>query len=63
VHKPLQEVVGDSLQDLKRRGIVRVEFIDALLNELVHSPSDDYETMAWVLMMLEQWFRQHRIAA
>jgi asparagine synthase (glutamine-hydrolysing) len=63
VHKPLQQLVGDSLQDLKRRGIVRPQLVDELLGELVRSHAGYYGTMAWVLMMLEQWFRQHRAAA
>ncbi len=63
VHKPLQQLVGDSLQDLKRRGIVRPQLVDELLGDLVHSHARYYGTMAWVLMMLEQWFRQHRAAA
>jgi asparagine synthase (glutamine-hydrolysing) len=63
VHKPLRQLVGDNLQDLKRRGIVRSQLIDELLDELVHSHARYYGTMAWVLMMLEQWFKQHRTAA
>jgi asparagine synthase (glutamine-hydrolysing) len=63
VHKPLQQLVGDSLQDLKRRGIVRPQLVDELLGELVQSHAGYYGTMAWVLMMLEQWFRQHRTTA
>jgi asparagine synthase (glutamine-hydrolysing) len=63
IHKPLQQLVGDSLQDLKRRGIVRPQLVDELLGELVQSHAGYYGTMAWVLMMLEQWFRQHRSAA
>jgi asparagine synthase (glutamine-hydrolysing) len=62
VHKPLQQLVSDSLQDLKRRGIVRPQLVDELLGELVHSHAGYYGTLAWVLMMLEQWFRQHRTA-
>ena len=61
-HKPLQQLVGDSLQALKQRGIVRPEFIDALLDELIHDHANYYGTIAWVLMMLELWFRRHQPA-
>lgn len=57
-HKPLQQIVGDSLQSLKRRGIVRSDFIDMLLGELMRSHAGYYGTMAWILMMLEQWYER-----
>jgi asparagine synthase (glutamine-hydrolysing) len=63
VHKPLQQLVGDSLQDLRKRGIVRPELVDGMLSELVQSHAGYYGTMAWVLMMLELWFKHHRAAA
>lgn len=63
VHKPLQQLVSDSLQDLRRRGIVRPQLVDELLGELVRCHAGYYGTMAWVLMMLEQWFKQHRTNA
>lgn len=62
-HRPLQQIARDSLADLKQRRIVRPEFIDDLTATHVRSHADYYGTMVWVLMMLEQWFRQHRIAA
>ena len=59
-HPPLQQIALDSLTDLKKRQIVRPEFIDELTSMHVQSHADYYGTMVWVLMMLEQWFRQHR---
>jgi asparagine synthase (glutamine-hydrolysing) len=57
-HKPLQDLAADSLTDLKSRGIVRADFIDALLGKHLHEHAGYHGTMVWVLMMLEQWFRQ-----
>jgi asparagine synthase (glutamine-hydrolysing) len=56
----LKELVRDSVQDLKRRQIVRAAFIDQLMGSHVADHPAYYGTMAWVLMMLEQWFQQHR---
>jgi len=61
-HRPLQQMALDSLADLKKRDIIRPEFIDELTLMHVRSHAGYYGTMVWVLMMLEQWFRQHRIA-
>ncbi len=59
-HQPLQQIALDSLTDLKQRRIVRAEFIDELTSMHVRTHAGYYGTMVWVLMMLEQWFRQHR---
>lgn len=58
-HEPLRELVAADLHSLRQRGIVRPEFVASLLNDLLHSHAGYYGTMAWILMMLEQWFRQH----
>jgi asparagine synthase (glutamine-hydrolysing) len=62
-HKPLQEMAFDRLADLKKRNIIRAQFIDELTSVHVQAHADYYGTMVWVLMMLEQWFKQHRITA
>jgi asparagine synthase (glutamine-hydrolysing) len=62
-HKRLRNLVGDSLEDLKRRRIVRAEFIEQLISSHITDHPAYYGTMAWVLMMLEQWFKQHRCSA
>lgn len=61
-HKPLQQIALDSVGDLKKRNIIRPEFIDELTSVRVRSHADYYGTMVWVLMMLEQWFKSHRRA-
>jgi asparagine synthase (glutamine-hydrolysing) len=57
-HKPLQELALDSLTGLKARGIVRPEFIDALVGQHLNEHAGYHGTMVWVLMMMEQWFKQ-----
>jgi asparagine synthase (glutamine-hydrolysing) len=54
-HDPLRQLAFESLSDLKRRDIVRAEFIDQLTGVHVKSHADYYGTMVWILMMLEQW--------
>lgn len=58
-HKPLEEIVYDSLSALRRRGFVRPDFLDELMNDRLKQHAGYYGTMAWVLMQLEQWLRLH----
>lgn len=58
-HQPLQQLAADSLTDLKARKIVRGEFIDQLVGQHLSEHAGYHGTMVWVLMMLEQWFKQH----
>lgn len=57
-HRPLRQLAFDSVADLKKRGIVRPEFIDELTSIHVESHAGYYGTLVWILMMLEQWLRQ-----
>jgi len=57
-HKPLQELAAESLNGLKSRNIVRADFIDKLLGQHLDEHAGYHGTMVWVLIMLEQWFRQ-----
>lgn len=59
-HPGLSELVGDSLSDLRKRGLVRNELIDRLSNELVSDHPGYYGTLVWVLVMLEQWFAANK---
>jgi asparagine synthase (glutamine-hydrolysing) len=56
-HAPLQQLATDSLTDLKKRGIVRADFIDQLVGQHLSEHAGYHGTMVWVLMMLEQWFK------
>jgi asparagine synthase (glutamine-hydrolysing) len=62
-HASLRQIALDSLADLKRRRIVRAEFIDVLTSVHVATHARYYGTMVWVLMMLEQWFKEHGTVA
>jgi asparagine synthase (glutamine-hydrolysing) len=57
-HPAMKQLAIDSLQDLKARKIVRADFIDTLVNQHLQEHAGYHGTMVWVLMMLEQWFKQ-----
>lgn len=57
-HKPLQTLATDSLSDLKSRNIIRADFINKLLEQHLDEHAGYHGTMVWVLMMLEQWYKQ-----
>jgi asparagine synthase (glutamine-hydrolysing) len=61
-HQPLQDLAYDSLSALRGRGIVRAEFIDELLGRHLKEHPGYHGTMVWVLMMMEQWFRQRPVS-
>ncbi len=54
-HPGLRELTHDSLTSLKRRDLVRPEFIDELLGRHQGGHAAYYGTMVWTLLMLEQW--------
>ncbi len=56
-HPALQRLAGDSLHSLADRGIVRSDFITALLSEHLPAHPGYYGEMVWILMMLEQWLQ------
>ncbi|MGB0721675.1 MAG: asparagine synthetase B family protein [Gammaproteobacteria bacterium] len=58
-HKPLNELTGDSLETLKRRGVINPEFIDTLWNTRMADHPTYYGSTVWLLMTLEQWLQQH----
>jgi asparagine synthase (glutamine-hydrolysing) len=58
-HPAMKQLAIDSLQDLKARKIVRADFIDKLVSQHLQEHAGYHGTMVWVLMMLEQWFKQH----
>ena len=61
-HQPLRQLAFESLADLRNRHIVSAQFIDQLTSVHVNSHADYYGTMVWILMMLEQWLKQHRVS-
>lgn len=56
----LQGLVHSSLSALKQRSIFRPTFIDTLAATHRTEHAAYYGTMIWVLVMLEQWFQEHR---
>ena len=58
-HPALKALAHASLGSLARRGMVRPDFIEALLQHHVVAHPGYYGEMVWILMMLEQWLQQH----
>ena len=58
-HEGLRRLAADSLSSLAERGIVRREFLHALMADLLPTAPHYYGTIVWILMMLEQWMRVH----
>jgi asparagine synthase (glutamine-hydrolysing) len=58
-NRALREISFDSLAGLKRRGIVRPQFVDELVEMLLPQHAGFYGTFVWLLVMLEQWYRNH----
>ncbi|MGV3590255.1 MAG: asparagine synthetase B family protein [Gammaproteobacteria bacterium] len=59
----LRELAFGNLSDLKQRHIIRGAFLDQLPQ--LHSTGDPshYGVLIWVLAMLEEWFKAHRVSA
>ncbi|CAN5732021.1 asparagine synthase (glutamine-hydrolyzing) [soil metagenome] len=55
----LRQLSAESLGALRSRNIVRGEFIDRLMRDLLPAHPGYYGEMVWILMMLEQWLQQH----
>jgi asparagine synthase (glutamine-hydrolysing) len=58
-HRGLQQLAGDTLTDLKGRGIVRPQFVDDIVRLHGTDHATYYGVMVWQLIMLEQWYRVH----
>lgn len=55
----LKELVYSNLQSAKLRKIFRNDFIDRLVSLHDTGHASYYGTMVWVIVMLEEWLRQH----
>ncbi len=51
----LRELTFDTLNQFKRRHLVRATFIDRLKDDLLPQHPNYYGTMAWILMSFELW--------
>jgi asparagine synthase (glutamine-hydrolysing) len=58
-YAPLRELTHDSIAALKRRGIVRTDYIDWVEQRHASEHAAYYGVMLWVLVMLEQWMQAH----
>lgn len=58
----LRELIFDNLSSLRKRGIVRPEFLDRLLRLHGEEDSRYYGVFVWVAAMLEQWMQEHRVS-
>jgi asparagine synthase (glutamine-hydrolysing) len=58
----LADIINENLTGLRARHIVRSEFIDRLSQLRGDDDANYYGPLIWTLAMLEQWFREHRIA-
>jgi asparagine synthase (glutamine-hydrolysing) len=57
-HPALRDFAVQSIRDLAPRAIVRREFVDRLLGELLPAHPAYYGEMVWILMILEQWLQR-----
>jgi len=55
----LNALATESLRGIATRGVVRPEFVESLLSQRLKEHAGYYGEMVWILMMLEQWLRQH----
>ena len=54
-YAPLGDLVGDSLSDFKKRGLIQPAYLDHMLAMQRGQHASYYGVMIWVVMMLEQW--------
>jgi asparagine synthase (glutamine-hydrolysing) len=58
-HARLKALAVESLHGVADRGIVRPDFVRALIDTHLPAHPGYYGEMVWILMMLEQWLRAH----
>jgi asparagine synthase (glutamine-hydrolysing) len=54
---PLRDLALDGLSGLRRRGIVRADFIDDLVGVRLAEHANYYGGLVWVLLVLEMWLQ------
>ncbi|MCB1801311.1 MAG: asparagine synthase [Gammaproteobacteria bacterium] len=60
-HPGLQQLAGDNLERMKRRGYVNAAFVDEIMRLHREQHAGYYGEFIWVLMMLELWLTAHGI--
>ncbi len=58
-HEPLKELIYTHLHDLKKRHIVRNNFIDSIIKEHQEGHASYFGYAIWDLAMLEAWLKIH----
>jgi asparagine synthase (glutamine-hydrolysing) len=58
-YDPLRELVYDSLANLKKRALLRPDYIDRLLRLHREEHAAYYGEFIWILVMLELWLHSH----
>jgi len=58
-HPRLRELAYDSLGSLRRRHLVRGDFLDRVVSQHARPEQTPYDGLVWDLMMLELWFASH----
>lgn len=56
-HESLRKLAAESVNGLADRGILRRDFVDALLGTHLYEHPGYFGEMIWISMMLEQWLR------
>lgn len=55
----LRELASDAVQAFGRRGVVRSDFIERLINDYLPRHPGYYGEMLWIMMVAEMWMRVH----
>jgi len=55
----LRKMASESVRGLVDRGILRADFVEALLTKHLYEHPGYFGEMIWISMMLEQWLRGH----
>jgi asparagine synthase (glutamine-hydrolysing) len=58
--KGLQELAHDNIADFKKRGYMRPDYLDKLIDQHRSEHAAFYGEMLWPLMMLELWLKAHK---
>ena len=58
-HKPLQDLVYDSLTGLKKRDLFKDSFLDSAIMHHKNNDPVPVTNVVWDLMMLELWYQTH----
>jgi len=59
-YEPLHKLAHESLQSFSQRGYLRSSYINNLCDKQNSEHASYYGVMIWVIMMLEQWLKNHK---